>query len=167
MSRVCHLTVHYSNNQNAWQTFFFFGATAPIWALAYLHEILCFHFGFQDLRQSVGLLGQVISSSQGLYLYTNTDKRAHTHTNTKCPCPEWDSNARSRLPSERRPLGYRDRPDKHYFDKYINRGDPCPNDARKVAWLAKSSVRTRMSMLTALKCWRFGSYPSHSKWTEA
>jgi hypothetical protein len=28
-----------------------------------------FHFGFLDLRQSVGLLGRVISSSQGLYLY--------------------------------------------------------------------------------------------------
>jgi hypothetical protein len=27
-----------------------------------------------DLGQSVGLLGRVISSSQGLYLYTNTEK---------------------------------------------------------------------------------------------
>jgi hypothetical protein len=67
-----------------------------------------FHFGFLDLRQSVGFLGQVISSSQGLYLYTNTEKRArththtHTHTHTKHPCPEWNSNPRSRLPSERR-----------------------------------------------------------------
>jgi hypothetical protein len=34
-----------------------------------------FHFGFLDLRPSVGLLGRVISSSQGLYLYTNTEKR--------------------------------------------------------------------------------------------
>jgi hypothetical protein len=34
-----------------------------------------FHLGFLDLRQSVGLLGRVISSSQGLYLYTNTEKR--------------------------------------------------------------------------------------------
>jgi hypothetical protein len=53
--------------------------------------------------RSVGLLGRVISSSQGLYLFTNT----------KHPCPEWDSNPRSRFPSERRentlPLGYRDR----------------------------------------------------------
>jgi hypothetical protein len=31
-----------------------------------------FHFGFLDLRQSVGLLGREISSSQGIYLYTNT-----------------------------------------------------------------------------------------------
>jgi hypothetical protein len=30
-----------------------------------------FHFSFLDLRQSVGLLTRVISSSQGLYLYTN------------------------------------------------------------------------------------------------
>jgi hypothetical protein len=66
-----------------------------------------FHFGFLDLRQSVGLIGRVISSSQGLYLYTNIEKKhthvhTHTHTNTKHPCPEWDSNPRSLLPSERR-----------------------------------------------------------------
>jgi hypothetical protein len=60
-----------------------------------------FHFGFfLDPTQSVGLLGRVISSSQGLWLYTNTEKR--TYTNTKHPCPEWDSNPRSRVPSERR-----------------------------------------------------------------
>jgi hypothetical protein len=39
-----------------------------------------FHFGFLELRQSVGLLGRVISSSQGLYLYTNTEKCTHTQT---------------------------------------------------------------------------------------
>jgi hypothetical protein len=50
-----------------------------------------FHFDFLDLRQSVGLLGRVISSSH-----------THTYTNTKYPCPGWDSNPRSRLPSERR-----------------------------------------------------------------
>jgi hypothetical protein len=61
-----------------------------------------FHFGFLDLRHSVGLLGRVISSSQGLHLHTNTEKRARTHTHTKHPCPEWDSNPRSRFPSERR-----------------------------------------------------------------
>jgi hypothetical protein len=55
---------------------------------------------FVDLRQSEGLLGRVISSSQGLYLYTNTEK--HTYTNTKHPCPESDSNPRSQVPSERR-----------------------------------------------------------------
>jgi hypothetical protein len=33
-----------------------------------------FHFGFLDLRHSVGLPGRVISSSQGLYLYTYTHK---------------------------------------------------------------------------------------------
>jgi hypothetical protein len=38
-----------------------------------------FHFGLLDLRHSVGLLGQVISSSQGLYLYRNTEKRTYTH----------------------------------------------------------------------------------------
>jgi hypothetical protein len=34
-----------------------------------------FNFGLLDLRHSVGLLGRVISSSQGVYLYTNTEKR--------------------------------------------------------------------------------------------
>jgi hypothetical protein len=34
---------------------------------------------FLDQGQSVGLIGRVISSSQGLYLYTNTEKRAHIH----------------------------------------------------------------------------------------
>jgi hypothetical protein len=54
---------------------------------------------FINQGQSVGLLGRVISSSQGLYLYTNTE---NTYTNTKHPCPEWDSNTRTQLPSERR-----------------------------------------------------------------
>jgi hypothetical protein len=34
---------------------------------------------FLDQGQSVGLLGWVISSLQGLYLYTNTEKRTHIH----------------------------------------------------------------------------------------
>jgi hypothetical protein len=71
-----------------------------------------FHFGLLDLRYSVELLGRVISSSQGLYLYTNTEKR--THTNTKHPCL---SGIRTHDPSFRasedsaylRPFGYRDR----------------------------------------------------------
>jgi hypothetical protein len=56
---------------------------------------------FLNQGQPVRLLGRVISSSQGLYLYTNTKKHTHTYTNTKHPCPEWDSNPWSRLPSER------------------------------------------------------------------
>jgi hypothetical protein len=34
---------------------------------------------FLHQGQSVGLLGQVISSSQGLYLYTNTKIHTHIH----------------------------------------------------------------------------------------
>jgi hypothetical protein len=34
---------------------------------------------FLNQGQSVGLLGRVISSSQGLYLHTNTEKRTHIH----------------------------------------------------------------------------------------
>jgi hypothetical protein len=54
-----------------------------------------------DLGEAVGLLGWVISSSQGLYLYTNTEKRTY-NTNTKQPCPEEDSNPQSRRSRERR-----------------------------------------------------------------
>jgi hypothetical protein len=41
-----------------------------------------FHFSLLDLRQSVGHLGRVISSSQGLSSCTQTQKNAHTYTNT-------------------------------------------------------------------------------------
>jgi hypothetical protein len=41
-----------------------------------------FHFVLLELTHSVGLFGRVISSSQGLYLYTNTEKRARTNTHT-------------------------------------------------------------------------------------
>jgi hypothetical protein len=41
----------------------------------------------QDLGQSAGLLGRLISSSQGHSTCTQTQKNAHT--NTKHPCPEW------------------------------------------------------------------------------
>jgi hypothetical protein len=45
---------------------------------------------------------------------TRINSHTHTHTHTKHPCPKWDSNPRSRPPSEDgsglRPLGYRDRP---------------------------------------------------------
>jgi hypothetical protein len=54
---------------------------------------------FLDQGQLVRLLGQLISSSQGLYLYKNTGN-AHTYTNIKHPCPEWDLKPRSRLPSK-------------------------------------------------------------------
>jgi hypothetical protein len=49
-----------------------------------------------DLGQSVGLLGWVINSSTGLYLYKNTEKRTHRHQRL-----DWE-NPRSQRPSERR-----------------------------------------------------------------
>jgi hypothetical protein len=71
--------------------FFFFGTTAPILGLGLPPWSSPFHFGFLDHRQSVGLLGRVISSSHGLYLYTGqhnhrkTHARTHTHQ-TSIPC---------------------------------------------------------------------------------
>jgi hypothetical protein len=80
--------------------FFFFLVAPTLGSLLPLLEHRTEFPQFLDQGQSVGLFGRGISSSQGIYLYTNTEKR--THTGTKHPCPEWHSNPRSRLPSERR-----------------------------------------------------------------
>jgi hypothetical protein len=79
---------------------FFLWLYSPIQALAVSMK-LSVSLQLLDLGQPVGILGRVISSLQGLYLYTNTEKRTH-NTNTKHPCPEWDSNPRSRRQLERR-----------------------------------------------------------------
>jgi hypothetical protein len=63
----------------------------------------------------VGLLRSVISSSQGLYLYTN--KKTHTHTHTQTPNIHALCGIRAHDPDFRasedgaclRLLGYRDR----------------------------------------------------------
>jgi hypothetical protein len=52
---------------------FSFGSTAQFWALAASMK-LSISFRLLDLGQSAGLLGRVISSSRGLYLYTNAHK---------------------------------------------------------------------------------------------
>jgi hypothetical protein len=80
--------------------FFFLWLYSPIQALAASMK-LSISLQLLDLGQSAGLLGWVISSLQGLYLYTNTEKRTH-NTNTKHPCPEWDSNPQSCCSHERR-----------------------------------------------------------------
>jgi hypothetical protein len=67
-----------------------YGATSPLGSLLPLLEHRAEFPQFLNQGQSVGLLGRVICSSQGLYLYTNTEKHTHTYTNTKHPCPEWD-----------------------------------------------------------------------------
>jgi hypothetical protein len=51
------------------------GACSRFWSIGLFLQFL-------NQGQSVGLLGRVISSSQGLYLYTNTEKHTHTYTNT-------------------------------------------------------------------------------------
>jgi hypothetical protein len=58
-------------------------------------------FSFMIILQTVGLLGRVISSSQGLYLHTGQHKH-RINTYTKLPCLVWDSKPRSQLLSERR-----------------------------------------------------------------
>jgi hypothetical protein len=59
--------------------FFFLWRYSPNSGLGLPPRNFPFHFSLRDRRQPVGLLGRVISSSQGLYLYTNTEKRAPIH----------------------------------------------------------------------------------------
>jgi hypothetical protein len=77
--------------------YFFLWLYSPIQAFA---ASMKFYVSLRllEIGQSEGPLGRVISSSQGLNLYTNTE----IGTNTKHPCPEWHSNPRSRRPRERR-----------------------------------------------------------------
>jgi hypothetical protein len=60
--------------------FFFFLVAPTLGSLLPLLEHRAEFPQFLDQRESVGLLGRVISPSQGLYLYINTEKRTHTHT---------------------------------------------------------------------------------------
>jgi hypothetical protein len=58
---------------------FFLPRCSHTWELAPALEHRAEFPQFLNQRQLVGLLGRVISSSQGLYLYTNTEKRKHIH----------------------------------------------------------------------------------------
>jgi hypothetical protein len=83
-----------------------------------------FQFGFLDLRQSVGLLGRVISSSQGLSTCTQTQKNAHTqtlHIHALSGILTHDPGFRASEDSAcLRPLAYRDR---HWgLITYLNEG---------------------------------------------
>jgi hypothetical protein len=61
---------------------------------------LFFSFVIFFLTQSVGLLGRVISPSQGPYLHTEQHKhRINSHRHL---CLEWDSNPRSQRSIERK-----------------------------------------------------------------
>jgi hypothetical protein len=60
--------------------FFFFLVAPTLGSLLPLLEHKAEFPQFLDQRQSVGLFGRVISSSQGLYMYTN--RKTHTHTQT-------------------------------------------------------------------------------------
>jgi hypothetical protein len=58
---------------------FFLPRCSHTWAFAPALEHRAEFPQFLNLGQSVRLLGRVISSSQGLYLYTNKEKRTHIH----------------------------------------------------------------------------------------
>jgi hypothetical protein len=58
---------------------FFFLVAPTLGSLLLLLEHRAEFPQFLDQGQSVGLLGQVISSSQGLYLYIKIEKRTHIH----------------------------------------------------------------------------------------
>jgi hypothetical protein len=90
--------------------FFSFGAAAQISVLAYLHENSPFHLGLLDLRHSVGLLGRVISSSQGLCLHTRTENAQTLNFHALSGIRTHDPGLRAGECSAcLRPFGYRDR----------------------------------------------------------
>jgi hypothetical protein len=92
----CHLSGNFSKKSVKHATIFFFNdSTALVGPGRY--------FGFLIYLRAVGLLGRVISSSQGLYLNTRQHKHRKTHIHTiKHPCPRRDSNPQSLPPSDRR-----------------------------------------------------------------
>jgi hypothetical protein len=49
------------------------GACSRFWSIGLIFN------QYLNQGRSVGLLGRVISSSQGIYLYTNTEKHIHIH----------------------------------------------------------------------------------------
>jgi hypothetical protein len=73
----------------------FFSLLFLLWSIGLISQFL-------DHLQTVGLLGRVISSSQGLYLNTGQQKHRKPPTHIKHPCPESDSNPQSRLPRKQR-----------------------------------------------------------------
>jgi hypothetical protein len=83
------------------------GSSLPYWSTGLITQ-------FRDLSQMVGLLGRVVSSSQGLYLNTEQHKQRITRTHIKHPCLRRDSNPQSRPPSDRRLFGYCDRQQQTY-----------------------------------------------------
>jgi hypothetical protein len=66
------------------QNTFFLWLYSPIQTLAASMK-LSVSLQLLDLGQPVGLLGRVISPSQGLYLHTNTEKRTHNTNTTLMP----------------------------------------------------------------------------------
>jgi hypothetical protein len=117
--RTIDLKLYFSHdvqwvNVNMGHTFFFLWRYSPNSGLGLPPWNFPYHYGLLDLRQSVKLLGRMISSSQGLYLYTNTEK---THTHTQTPNIHalsgiWTHYSGFRASEDSacfRPLGYHDR----------------------------------------------------------
>jgi hypothetical protein len=78
VSMVPFFTITLVNMLSMCYNFFFIWRYSPNLGLGLPPRNSPFHFSLLDLRHSVGLLGRMISSSQGLYLYTNTEKQTQT-----------------------------------------------------------------------------------------
>jgi hypothetical protein len=99
--------------------FFLLPRCSHTWELAPALEHRAEFLQFLNQEQSVGLLGRVISSSQGLYRYTNTEKHTHTQTLNIHALSEIRTHGPGFRASEGsvrlRPLGYRDRLNSLYY----------------------------------------------------
>jgi hypothetical protein len=87
--------LHCVKAKRRYETYFYFFLLLPLWSRGLIYQFL-------DYSQTVGLLGRVISSSQGLYLNTGQHKHRKTHTHINHPWPEWIRTHDPSLPSERR-----------------------------------------------------------------
>jgi hypothetical protein len=88
-----------------------------------------FHFGLLDLGHPVEFFGRAISSSQGLYLYTNRKRHTHKHIHALSGIRSHDPGFRASENSAcLRPLGYRDRHQYWIMNwKGYERKRSCPN----------------------------------------
>jgi hypothetical protein len=114
----------------------FFSSYPFTWELALILEHRA-DYSVSWFSQAVGLLGRVISSSQGLYLNTGQHKHRKTRTHIKHPCPGRDSNPQSRPPSDRR-----------LFMPQTGRLPRLAEEEHSLQYMARSSKDLPLTVLT-------------------
>jgi hypothetical protein len=135
-----------------------FGSSLAYWSTGLITQFL-------DLSQAVGLLGRVISSSQGLYLNTgqhNPEKRGHTlniHAQGEIRTRNHGLRAIEDC-SCLRPLCYRDRPNARYIDlksstKFLWIVIVCSlhkENVNKTSFIRRPFISLKTAKMISMKC---------------